>query len=231
MPGAIGLALLALGLAALVWTHGERQVMGLPPEEFARLTALVALVLLVSGSMFSRYRGHVAAMIGHLVSWVVIFVALIVLYTHRAELESVALRVMAELRPGAAVTVAPGEVSVRRGFDGAFVVRGTADGTPLDFIFDTGANVVVITADAAARLGYAAEDLSYRVPVLTANGRTMAAPIVLDTLAVGDIVERRVRALVARPDALPGNLLGMTFLDRLDSYEVRRNELVLRGRG
>ncbi|MGP9819767.1 retropepsin-like aspartic protease family protein [Salinarimonas sp. NSM] len=231
MPGAIGLALLAFGLAALVWTHGERAILGLPPEEFARLTALTALVLLISGSLFSRYRGRFAAFVGHLVSWVVIFIGLIVLYTHRVELEAVALRVMAELRPGAAVTIAPGEVSVRRGFDGAFVVRGTANDTALDFIFDTGANVVVLTADTAARLGYGADDLAYRVPVLTANGRTMAAPIVLDTLAVGDIVETGVRALVAQPDALPGNLLGMSFLDRLESYEVRRDELVLRGRG
>ncbi|GGK23589.1 retropepsin-like aspartic protease family protein [Salinarimonas ramus] len=231
MPGAIGLALLAFGIAALVWTHGEREILGLAPEDFARLTALTALVLFISGSLFSRYRGRFAAFVGHLVSWVVIFVSIIALYTHRFELESVAMRVMAELRPGSAVTIAPGEVSVRRGFDGSFVLRGSAEGTPLDFIFDTGANVVVLTAEAAERLGYAGEDLSYRVPVLTANGRTMAAPIVLDTLAVGDIVERRVRALVARPGALPQNLLGMTFLDRLESYEVRRDELVLRGRG
>ncbi|WP_349371174.1 TIGR02281 family clan AA aspartic protease [Salinarimonas sp.] len=230
MPGAIGLALLAFGLAALVWTHGEREIMGLPPEEFARLTALTALVLFISGSLFARYRGRWTAMIGHLVSWVVIFIGLIALYTHRYELEAVAMRVMAELRPGAAVVSAPGEVSVRRGFDGAFVLTGEANGEELRFIFDTGANIVVLTAEAAERLGYGPGDLSYTAPVFTANGRTLAAPITLETLAVGDIVERRVRALVARPGQLPENLLGMTFLDRLDGYEVRRDELVLRGR-
>lgn len=230
MPGAIGLALLAFGLAALVWTHGEREIMGLPPEDFARLTGLTAIVLLISGSLFSRYRGRWAAMVGHLVSWVVIFIGVIALYTHRYELEAVAMRVMAELRPGATMVASPGEVSVRRGFDGSFVLRGSANGEPMTFIFDTGANVVVLTAEAAARLGYGAGDLAYTAPVFTANGRTMAAPITLDTLRIGDIEERRVRALVSRPGQLPENLLGMTFLDRLDGYEVRRDELVLRGR-
>ena len=68
------------------------------------------------------------------------------------------------------------------------------------------------------------------VPVLTANGRTMAAPVTLPQLAVGPIVERNVRALVARPGVLHQNLLGMTFLERLASYEVRSNRLILRGR-
>ena len=169
-------------------------------------------------------------MVGHLASWVVIFVGVIALYTHRFELESVAMRVMSELRPGATTVASPGEVSVRRAFDGSFVVRGAANGEPMSFIFDTGANVVVLTAEAAAQLGWAEGDLAYTVPVFTANGRTMAAPITLDTLRIGDIEERRVRALVSRPGQLPGNLLGMTFLDRLDGYEVRRDELVLRGR-
>ncbi|HEX2725105.1 MAG TPA: TIGR02281 family clan AA aspartic protease, partial [Beijerinckiaceae bacterium] len=68
-------------------------------------------------------------------------------------------------------------------------------------------------------------------PVATANGRTMAAPVTLDSISVGSITERRVRALVARPGVLRENLLGMTFLERLASYEVRGNRLILRGRG
>jgi aspartyl protease family protein len=59
----------------------------------------------------------------------------------------------------------------------------------------------------------------------------MAAPVTLDSVSIGSITERRIRALVARPGALRDNLLGMTFLERLASYEVRGNRLILRGRG
>jgi aspartyl protease family protein len=86
----------------------------------------------------------------------------------------------------------------------------------------------VLTAETAAAAGFDPEGLSYSVPVATANGRTLAAPVTIDRVAVGPIVERGVRALVAQPGSLRENLLGMTFLDRLTSYEVRNNRLILR---
>jgi aspartyl protease family protein len=71
--------------------------------------------------------------------------------------------------------------------------------------------------------------LTYTVSVETANGRTRAAPVTLDRLAVGDIVERAVPALIAQPGQLRVNLLGMSFLNRLESWEVRGDKLMLRG--
>ena len=60
----------------------------------------------------------------------------------------------------------------------------------------------------------------------TANGRTRAAPVTLDRLAVGGIVERAVPALIAQPGQLKTSLLGMSFLNRLESWEVRGDRLV-----
>lgn len=113
---------------------------------------------------------------------------------------------------------------------GAFALAGRANGVPLDFVFDTGATAVVLTADDAARIGWPASRLDYSVRVSTANGVTQAAPIIVERLAVGGIEVRDVRALVARPGDLGENLLGMTFLSRLASYEVTSDRLVLRGR-
>jgi aspartyl protease family protein len=62
----------------------------------------------------------------------------------------------------------------------------------------------------------------------TANGRTRAAPVTLDRLAIGNIVERSVPALIAQPGQLKTNLLGMSFLNRLESWEVRGDKLLLR---
>lgn len=230
MPGAIGFGLLLVGVAILVWTHGEREIIGLAPEDFARLTALLALVMLIAGSAVSRADGGIRRAVGQLATWAMIFLAIVVVYAYRYEIDVVADRVLGELRPGRAAVTTEGDVSVRRAMDGSFVVEGEADGERLRFIFDTGASVVVVTADAARRLGYREGDLNYRVPVMTANGRTLAAPITIDSLRIGTIEARNVRALVARPDALPENLLGMSFLDRLESYEVRRDQLIMRAR-
>jgi aspartyl protease family protein len=71
--------------------------------------------------------------------------------------------------------------------------------------------------------------MNYSVNVETANGRTRAAPVTLDRVTIGSITERSVAALIAQPGALRTNLLGMSFLNRLQSWEVRGDRLVMRG--
>jgi aspartyl protease family protein len=53
--------------------------------------------------------------------------------------------------------------------------------------------------------------------------------VTLDRLAVGSLVERSVPALIARPGQLKTSLLGMSFLNRLESWEVRGDKLIMRG--
>jgi aspartyl protease family protein len=52
--------------------------------------------------------------------------------------------------------------------------------------------------------------------------------VTLDRIAVGPIEERSVPALIAQPGQLRTSLLGMSFLNRLQSSEVRGDRLVLR---
>ena len=70
--------------------------------------------------------------------------------------------------------------------------------------------------------------LAYTANIDTANGRTRAAPVRLDRIAIGGLVERSVEALVAQPGQLKTSLLGMSFLNRLQSWEVRGDRLLLR---
>jgi aspartyl protease family protein len=56
----------------------------------------------------------------------------------------------------------------------------------------------------------------------------MAALVSLNEVAIGPIVRRDVRALVSEEGALGQSLLGMNFLGDLSSFEMRRDELILR---
>ena len=103
------------------------------------------------------------------------------------------------------------------------------NGARSNMVLDTGASAVVLTQEAAKAAGLPLEVLAYTVNVDTANGRTRAAAVTLDRLAVGDIVERSVPALIAQPGQLRTNLLGMSFLNRLESWEVRGDKLIMRG--
>ena len=97
-------------------------------------------------------------------------------------------------------------------------------------MFDTGASTVVLTAEDARRIGLDAAGLDFSAEVSTANGSAMAAPTRLARVAVGPIVVRNVRALVTRPGAMRESLLGMSFLEQLQSYGVERGRLTFKGR-
>ena len=95
-------------------------------------------------------------------------------------------------------------------------------------LVDTGASTVVLKPADAQKLGIDVERLRYSVPVQTANGTTYAAHVRLRNLTLGPISLNDVEALVAKPGALKENLLGMSFLSRLRSYEFTTDMLTLR---
>lgn len=100
-----------------------------------------------------------------------------------------------------------------------YAVLGSINGYPVDFIVDTGATLVSMSAREARRLG-----IDYRVvgtPGRSSTASGMAAIYVvnLDRVRVGDIVLRNVQAAVHDGDFPPSALLGMSFLGRLNMHQ------------
>lgn len=120
-------------------------------------------------------------------------------------------------------------VQIRRGANGDFAVQAKINGIAAPMVVDTGATSVVLTYETAKAVGVPLELLEYNVDVQTAGGQTKAARLWLDRMAIGKLVERSVQALVAPRGQMKTNLLGMSFLDRLDGFEVRADQLMLRG--
>ncbi|RDV02396.1 TIGR02281 family clan AA aspartic protease [Undibacter mobilis] len=160
--------------------------------------------------------------------WLVVGLLLIVGYTYRFELRDVGDRVVAEVIPGYVARHGQ-DAEVVRGSDGDFSLTAHVNGARVPMVIDTGASSVVLTQEAARASGLPIEVLSYTVNVDTANGRTRAAPVTLERVVVGGLIERSVPALVAKEGQLKQSLLGMSFLNRLDSWEVRGNKLRMRG--
>jgi aspartyl protease family protein len=225
------LAMLAAALAALFIVPEGAPLLGLDHGSFARAAFGAALVLwLVLTGVRRAGAAGVVRVIGGAATWAVLIIGLTGVYAYRFELSDIADRVMAELIPGEAQVGRGGEVIVNRRLGGEFVIPAKVNDLPVAFLFDTGASTVVLRAQDAAKVGVDAAGLDFDVSVVTANGAAMAAPTRLDKISVGPIVMRDVRALVAKPGALSESLLGMSFLDRLQSYSVERGRLVLKGK-
>jgi clan AA aspartic protease (TIGR02281 family) len=110
---------------------------------------------------------------------------------------------------------------------GHFLLKAVVNGVPINFMVDTGASHVVLTIPDARRIGFTANDLEFTQEFESANGTVRAAPVKLRELRIGQFTVYGLEASV-NGGPLPISLLGMSFLQRLRSYEVADGRLILR---
>jgi len=221
----VGLVIVA---AILVVRHNAGTVGPLSTDEFGSLAYKVGLLVFVGAGVLILFRERFVQALAAALFWVALAVALMVGYAYRYELRNVADRVMAELLPGHVISHGR-TVEVARTANGDFDVTAQINGARIAMVLDTGASSVVLTREDAKAAGLPLEVLAYTTTIETANGRTRAAPVTLDRVAIGGLVEHAIPALVAQPGQLKTSLLGMSFLNRLQSWEVRGDRLLLHG--
>ncbi len=111
---------------------------------------------------------------------------------------------------------------------GHFVTTADINGTDVKVLVDTGATVVALSYEDASDVGLHPSNLTYDVPVNTANGATQAARVLLDKIEIDGVRVDGVDGLVMPEGALNGTLLGMSFLGRLSSFKVEDGVLSLK---
>jgi aspartyl protease family protein len=219
---------LAVAIIVLIARHGEGTVGPLSSQDFASLVYKTALLIFLGAAALALIRERFTHALGALLLWVALGLVLVIGYSYRYELRDVADRVMAELLPGHVIGRGR-NVEIARTNSGDFAITAQVNGASVAMVLDTGASSVVLTREDAKAAGLPLEVLAYTTSIDTANGRARAAPVRLDRVAIGGLVEHSVEALVAQPGQLKMSLLGMSFLNRLRSWEVRGDRLLLRG--
>jgi aspartyl protease family protein len=137
-----------------------------------------------------------------------------------------------ELQPGGTPAVVGGappanagarEVVLSAGLGGHFVTTGAVNGKSARFMVDTGATLVAMGQDDAARLGV---DLTgARTGITqTANGPVQVQLVMLSAVRVGEVEVRNVGAAVL-PQPMPYLLLGNSFLTR---FQMQRDNDTMR---
>jgi aspartyl protease family protein len=207
---------------------------GLSLSDATYLGAALVIAALTFSTLSLGHRYGALKAVRDLCFWSFMLLAMVAGYSYRDDLLALGLRVASEIAPpGSALradTQTEGEkaVRIRRRPDGHFIARADLNGMVLTMLVDTGASTVVLRPADAQKIGIDVDKLRYSVPVQTANGTTYAAPVKLRRIAVGSIVFTEVDALVSKPGALRDSLLGMSFLNRLRSYEFSGDFLTLK---
>jgi aspartyl protease family protein len=126
------------------------------------------------------------------------------------------------LRPGPSTHT----LVYRAGPLGHVVLTASVNGAPVRFLLDTGASTVALSAADARAVGINLGELAFDRTTTTANGLVRVAPIILREIRIEQLSVENVPAVV---DAnLTGSLLGMSFLSRLKSFEMREGALTFR---
>jgi aspartyl protease family protein len=217
---------LALALLVLIARNDQGTIGNLTTSDFASLAIKITILVVVGGAVLTLFQDRSQALESALL-WVVLALVLVLVYTFRFDVRDSFDRALAELVPGHGATRGR-MVEFSRSRGGEFPILAQVNDAHISMILDTGANSVVLTNEAAMAAGLPLDMVKYSVNVETANGRALAAPVTLNRIIIGSIAERSIPALIAPPGQLKTSLLGMSFLDRLQSWEVRGDRLVLR---
>ena len=110
--------------------------------------------------------------------------------------------------------------------NGHFLLDAAVNGAPVRFLLDTGATYVVLSDDDAKAAGIERTTLTFDQQFKTANGVVHGALVSLRELRIGQMSQNDVTAVVLDAPE-PVSLLGMSFLSRLDRYDIRDGTLTL----
>jgi aspartyl protease family protein len=108
---------------------------------------------------------------------------------------------------------------------GQIVLDAIVNGASVRFLVDTGASLVTLTPKDARAVGLIPRRLAFNERATTANGEVRMAPVTLREIRLGQLSIADVRAAVI--ENLQISLLGVSFLQRLQSYEMRDGKLTI----
>lgn len=185
----------------------------------------VVCVLLLISSLAARRlpMGQVGKMV---LAWVAIFAAMFAIFSFRFEFQAIWERVKSDVAGTAGQSVSGEAIELKRQDDGHYWLQVEINGNPVRFMIDSGATTTAVNAETATEAQIEVDDNGYPVIISTANGRVAAQRGVVQSMEIGShkLVDHNVVVSESFGDT---NVLGMNFLDSLNSWSVEGNIMTL----
>jgi len=183
---------------------------------------VVCILLLVSSLAARRLPLSYVAKAG--LAWIAIFAALFAIFSFRFEFIGTWERVKADISGTAGQSISGEAIELRRQDDGHYWIMVDINGKPVRFMVDSGATMTAINATTARDAGIEAD--GYPIILSTANGRVAAKRANVQSLVVGP---HRIEnhPVVVSESFGDINLLGMNFLNSMQSWRVEANVMII----
>ncbi|GLS87607.1 aspartyl protease [Cypionkella aquatica] len=185
-------------------------------EDFGRLAYLGLMLAAVAGWIMVEYRQRLGQAMRVALAWGLIFQGVMAGYGLWSDIRR-------DILPEQVVS--PGRVEIPRHQDGHYYLRLKVDGHEMEFMADTGATGIVLSAEDAASVGIDLAGLEYLGQAETANGVVRTARVSLESVVLGPFEDQGVTAFVNEA-AMQGSLLGMDYLGRF-SIQITGDRMIL----
>ena len=188
-------------------------------DEIGRLLYLSLLGVAIAGYFFVGNRQEISKSLRQFALWALIFVGVIAGYGLWNDVSN-------EIMPRQSFAQDDRQISVPQSPDGHYYLTLKINDANVRFVVDTGATEMVLNIDDARRAGIDVDNLAYLGRANTATGVVRTASVRLETVKLGSVLDRDFPASV-NGGQMDGSLLGMTYLSRFDTLEIKDRELVL----
>ena len=188
------------------------------PDNLASLAYLGLLGAAIAGWFIVQNRDRLGQIAQQAALWALIFIGVIAAAGLWSDIRD-------DVVPRQTIIGTQG-IEVPQARDGHYYLTLDINGTPIDFVVDTGATDMVLGREDARRAGIDPEALNYLGSAVTANGTVRTARVTLDSVALGAIEDEGLSAVVTDGD-LAGSLLGMGYLRLFGRIEIEGGKLIL----
>lgn len=176
-------------------------------------------ILVIGGYALVAQKENLGQSLRHAILWGLIFLGVIAGF-------GLWDNVSHTLSPRAVISDDGGVINIPREPDGHFYLTLIIDGTPVRFVVDTGATQIALSLQDAEAIGIDTASLTYDGRASTANGIVRTARVTLQNVFLDSFSEGALRASV-NEGPLRTSLLGMSYLERFSSLEIRAEQLRL----
>ncbi|NBE08378.1 retropepsin-like aspartic protease family protein [Paragemmobacter ruber] len=187
-------------------------------DSIARLFYLLLLLVAVGGWVLVEYRKRMGEALRTAAAWGLIFIGVMAGYGLWNDLRS-------DIAPRQMISDA-GAIEVPRAEDGHYYLTLEVNGTPVQFLADTGATNMVLSDRDARRVGIDPAELMYLGTAQTANGTVRTARVELPSVTLGPHTDANFPAWVNQGE-MTDSLLGMDYLS-LYRVEIAGDRMILR---
>ena len=196
-------------------------------EKLPQVLQIILILCLMVLGFFNR-NIQLGFALKSIVLWLLLIFVILGSYSYRYQLKDFFLNILANISPASLyMSNDDKSISFYPSANGHFLIDIEVNKTAkVHFLLDTGASIITLSQKDAILVGINVDNLSYDIPINTANSISYAASIKLEEIRIKDIYIQDIRAFVVKT-GLDTSLLGMNFLEQMNKYEVAKGKLTI----